>query len=137
MPLIAREAWAERPGGSPRRLPLVRADCAGGERPCPFVTCRYHLWLDVTKRGNVVFNFPDLEPGDLEPSCALDVLEERGALTLEETARALNLTRERVRQIEEMVRRRLAEGLSHWRGEGGVATVAARPETVRDAEEEM
>src|SRR4051812_43658731 len=27
--------------------PLRRADCANGPRPCPLVSCRHHLYLDV------------------------------------------------------------------------------------------
>ena len=27
--------------------PTVRALCQGGERPCPFVSCKHHLYLDV------------------------------------------------------------------------------------------
>src|SRR5262245_43072037 len=26
--------------------PRTRADCVGGERPCPFVSCKHHLYLD-------------------------------------------------------------------------------------------
>lgn len=81
--------------------PRVRADCRdNGLRPCPFVGCRYHLWCDVVPvSGELVVNFPDLEPGELEHSCALDLAEER-EYTLEEVAVLTNLTREMVRQIE-------------------------------------
>ena len=27
--------------------PQTRSDCQGGPRPCPFVSCRHHLYLDV------------------------------------------------------------------------------------------
>lgn len=82
------------------RLPRTRAECTDGPRPCPHVGCRYHLFLDVKpETGNLTMVFPDLEPGDLVHSCALDVAEAGGA-TLEEVGVLLNLTRERVRQIE-------------------------------------
>jgi len=29
--------------------PITRADCAGGQRPCPFVSCKFHLKLDVAQ----------------------------------------------------------------------------------------
>lgn len=32
------------PGTTPRSLPLLRADCVGGPRPCPMVSCRHHLY---------------------------------------------------------------------------------------------
>jgi len=44
-------------------------------------------------------NFPDLEPWELEETCSLDVAD-RGGITLEEVGDILNLTRERVRQVE-------------------------------------
>ena len=69
-------------------------------RPCLYVSCRHHLYLDVNPQtGSVKFNFPDKEVWELGESCALDVAE-RGGSTLEEVAQIMNLTRERIRQIE-------------------------------------
>lgn len=84
-----------------RRRPRARGGCEDVPRPCPFVSCRYHLFLDVLDTGSLKLNFPDLEPWDLPPrqSCALDVAED-SKVTLEELGRLLNLTRERARQIE-------------------------------------
>lgn len=68
--------------------------------------CQYHLYLDVNPTtGSLKLNFPDLEPWELPDTCALDIaervaLEGRGA-TLQEIGEAMNMTRERVRQIEE------------------------------------
>ncbi len=104
--LIAR---AENPGANVRRLPMVRGACASIERPCPYVSCQHHLYLDVDgATGSIKLNFPDLEVDELEHSCALDVAlgtgdpatGQGGGNTLEEIAKILNLTRERVRQIE-------------------------------------
>lgn len=80
--------------------PRTRGDCEAGPRPCPWVGCKYSLYLDVAANGNIKLNHPELEPGDLEHSCALD-LADGGGMTLDEIGRALNLTRERVRQITE------------------------------------
>jgi len=80
--------------------PKTRADCKGGVRPCPFVSCKHHLYLDVSaKTGAIKLNFPDLEPWQLEESCALDVADRDGT-TLENVGRIMNLTRERIRQVE-------------------------------------
>jgi hypothetical protein len=83
--------------------PMSRAECAQGEfadRPCPFVSCKYHLFLDVSERtGAIKLNFPDLEVWDLPESCALDIAD-RGGITLEEVGVIMNLTRERIRQLE-------------------------------------
>lgn len=80
--------------------PTCRGDCAQVERPCPFVGCRHHLYLDVNEAtGSIKLNFPDIEPWELEESCALD-LADAGGLTLEDVGEVMNLTRERIRQIE-------------------------------------
>lgn len=78
--------------------PRSRGECRGGIRPCPFVSCRHHLYLDVNpENGSIKFNFPHLDPWELPVSCALDVAE-NGEHTLEEVGVVVNLTRERVRQ---------------------------------------
>jgi hypothetical protein len=80
--------------------PKTRADCLGGERPCPFVSCKHHLYLDVSARtGAIKLNFPDLEVWEMTETCALDVAD-RGGTTLEEVGAIMNLTRERIRQVE-------------------------------------
>lgn len=80
--------------------PKTRGECVDVPRPCPFVSCRHHLYLDVVGRhGNIKANFPDLEPDELADSCSLDVAED-GPCTLERVGATLNMTRERVRQIE-------------------------------------
>ena len=80
--------------------PRTRGDCAEGPRPCPFVACVHHLYLDVSARtGAIKLNFPDLEPDQLVESCSLDVAGRFGA-SLEEVGTAMNLTRERIRQME-------------------------------------
>jgi hypothetical protein len=80
--------------------PRRRPECIDGPRPCPYVSCKHHLYLDVSARtGAIKLNFPDLEPDELAESCALDIAD-RGGTALEEVGAILNLTRERVRQIE-------------------------------------
>lgn len=79
--------------------PKTRADCAGVQRPCPFLSCRYHLYLDVTPAGGITLNFPDLELHEMAETCALDVAERQGT-TLEHVGSLMNVTRERIRQLE-------------------------------------
>jgi hypothetical protein len=80
--------------------PKQRAECAEGPRPCPYVSCKHHLFIDVSPRtGAIKLNFPDLEVWELGESCALDVAD-RGGTTLEDVGAIMNLTRERIRQVE-------------------------------------
>ena len=80
--------------------PTTREDCRGKVRPCLFVACTYHLYLEVTDKGSIVLNYPQREPWELEETCALDIAEKEDGSTLETIGDYLNLTRERVRQIE-------------------------------------
>lgn len=82
--------------------PRTRGDCIDAPRPCPFVSCKWNLYLDVSPRnGALKLNFPDIEPCEMPPSasCALDVAD-RGGTTLEDLGAIMNLTRERIRQVE-------------------------------------
>jgi hypothetical protein len=83
--------------------PVTREDCVQGTnavRPCPFVSCKHHLALDVSpETGAIKLNFPHLEVWEMDETCALDVAD-RGGVTLEEVGAAMNVTRERARQIE-------------------------------------
>ena len=80
--------------------PKTRSECVDMERPCPFVSCKYHLYVDVHPvRGSIKVNFTDLEVWEMTETCALDIAD-RGGITLEEVGEIMNLTRERVRQVE-------------------------------------
>lgn len=79
--------------------PRFRGDCRDAPRPCPWVGCRHHLFIEISPIGSIKFNYPTLEPWELAESCSLDVAD-RGGMTLEEIGLLTNLTRERVRQIE-------------------------------------
>lgn len=83
-----------------RERPLSRSECPP-YRPCPYVSCRYNLFLDVTRRGRLRLNFPKKDIIELESSCALDVAR-TGPRTLEQIGRIMGgISRERVRQIEQ------------------------------------
>jgi hypothetical protein len=80
--------------------PRTREECVEGPRPCPYVSCKHHLYIDVSPRtGAIKLNFPDLEVWEMGESCALDVAD-RGGTTLEDVGAIMNLTRERIRQVE-------------------------------------
>ena len=81
--------------------PQTRGECSPMmSRPCPFVSCSHHLYLDVNPdTGAIKLNFPHLEVWEMTETCSLDVAD-RGGITLEEVGGILNITRERVRQVE-------------------------------------
>lgn len=108
-------AYWERVAADER--PKTRDDCKNGPRPCHWVSCEHHLFLDVGDlSGSIKYNFPLAPPAipgvpandalDLHQvlawmpeTCALDVAE-RGGVTLEEIGVMLNVSMERARQIE-------------------------------------
>jgi hypothetical protein len=91
-PPLTEEEAGERPAS--------RHECMDMPRPCPFVSCSHHLYLDVNpETGSIKLNFPHLEVWEMAETCSLDVAD-RGGATLEEVGAILNLTRERIRQVE-------------------------------------
>ncbi len=81
--------------------PATRGDCVDGPRPCPYLSCRHHLWLKLSQdqAGNWQkgrHGETTLNPSTME-TCALDVAE-RGASSAE-VGRLLGMDETRVRQI--------------------------------------
>lgn len=85
---IPLDEWFAAP-----HAPAKRAECEDGERPCPFLRCRYHL-------GNV---------GDR--GCALDV-SDRGGITLRECGDLIGLTEDGASKVElaALAKKRTKEG---------------------------
>lgn len=84
--------------------PRTRGDClpggCNGARPCPWVSCKAHLAIDVDERtGSLKLNFPDREVWEMKATCVYDIADE-GGRTLEEAGAVLNIVRERARQLE-------------------------------------
>src|SRR3982751_5403482 len=74
--------------------PTTRDECKSTTRPCPFVSCSHHLYLDVNpESGAIKLNFPHLEVWEMAETCSLDVAD-KGGITLEEGG-VLNLPRGR------------------------------------------
>jgi hypothetical protein len=86
---------------APRR-PTCRDECRTGLRPCPWIGCAWHRYLSVGRNGTIWVNFPNVLPWELEDSCLLDELERAGGeeLTLGRIGELVNLTKERIRQVE-------------------------------------
>lgn len=100
-------------GGNVPERPRTRGDCADGPRPCPWVSCRFHLYLDVKPSGAIRYNRPDIAPDELErmpETCALDVAD-RGGHSFAAIGSLYDLTRERIRQIVERALVRLSPSM--------------------------
>lgn len=91
--------------------PKTRAECVNGPRPCPWVMCRHHLYLEVNpKTGRIRLNFPSKEVWELDQTCSLDVAD-KGSNTLKDVGHVFRFSRERVRQLETLGLNALKERL--------------------------
>lgn len=90
--------------------PPNRSVCEQGVRPCPYVSCRYHLYLDVRGDGVLRVNFPDREADELLASCALDMSED-GPRTLDQVAALMGMSKERARQLESSAMEKIRKAL--------------------------
>ena len=81
------------------RASPTRAACLSGVRPCPWVRCRHHLYLEVRPNGSLHFPFGEVELDELRDTCALDVAD-RGRQSLSATAEAMGLSKASALNIE-------------------------------------
>lgn len=87
--------------------PRTRGQCKDGPRPCPWVGCKHHLYLEIARVGSVKIPHVDkygriLDPWQLSESCVLDVVDENpDGVTLNDVGELFRISRERVRQIED------------------------------------
>lgn len=98
-----------------RVLPESRSECIGGPRPCPLVSCRFHLLLDVASDGrlNRARDFDEnaaesiLDALQAMPeTCALDVAD-RGGSTSKEIGEMIGVRRDTVESMVSNAARRL------------------------------
>lgn len=98
LPVLGNLRWKD---GRRATFPSTRGECEPGVgvRPCPWVRCRHHLYLEVVRRGGVKLLFGEgRELEDLPDTCSLDVAD-AGAQMLSDIAKRMNVVDERVRQI--------------------------------------
>lgn len=94
-------------------LPMTRGECEGGARPCPLVSCRHNVCVDVSSVGTLTVHWlPDEEPD--RPNCALDMAA-AGGLSRDETGLLLGVSRQRVLQLEEQAERKMRAGMRPFR----------------------
>jgi len=88
--------------------PSTRQECPPKDIPCPFVGCKYHLYLDVIpETGTIKLNYPEIEPHQMKVWCVLNFVEQHGSATLQEVGDLLQVTRERIRQVESKAKNKL------------------------------
>jgi hypothetical protein len=137
-PAEAKAAQSNAPANLPMRKPSDDRECENMLRPCPFISCRFHLVVDVLENGALRLNRrirgkrPRLNADETDPmkiqrfmrraakaiaetdpdwSCALDVAR-RGDLLYDEIAEVYALTGERIRQVDTEGRERLREAIT-------------------------
>lgn len=76
-----------------------------------------NLFLEVDEDGIIKENFPGRQVWELEETCALRIAAE-GDHTLERVGELVNLTQERIRQLEETAKAKLQKFARRARGEG-------------------
>lgn len=105
--------------------PETRQDCYNMPRPCPFVGCRYHLYLDIRRSGKIKVNSEHREPEDVDlallgmpNTCALDIAEKNlgTGVTLEEIGGIYGLSRERIRQVQDRALRKMRKHRREFTG---------------------
>ena len=100
------------------RRPQTRGECVNGVRPCPWVSCRMHLYLDVhPSSGTIKFNGPHRDDRvedlfEMSDTCALDVAD-RGESILDASGKILNVTREAIRQLEKKAKAKFRKRADH------------------------
>lgn len=76
--------------------PKKRSECEDGPRPCPWVSCKYNLAIDVKSDGALI-EFPHMLEPEFGSNCCLDHAAE-GGLKLADIGRLYGHSRELIRQ---------------------------------------
>lgn len=78
------------------------------------MSCKHHLAIDVTEHGSITLTKPEVIDGELDAmqeTCALDVADNYPqGLTLDGVGVLMNVSRERIRQIEARATLKLKRG---------------------------
>ena len=112
---MARESAAYPPSinaENPRPKTVAECEDMGTEfNPCPFVSCKWHLYLEVTDKGHLRHNFPGKELWELPHTCLLKAVESGQIEDNVDVGRHMNVHRSRVQQLLKSALPKLKEGL--------------------------
>ena len=97
--------------------PKTYGDCLPGGvnamRPCPWVSCRHHLYLSTVRSGVsqteiIVFADSTKEVWEMAETCSLDVANRDGPLGYKEIAQIMNVSHPNVIATESKAIRRIS-----------------------------
>lgn len=101
------------------RRPTWRSECKDGPRPCPWIACKHNKFIEsIDSAGRIQRRIPGSNPEDIDPtdSCALDqeeqeerVARQKGGLTYQTIGNEFGVSRERIRQIEGKVLKKIRD----------------------------
>ncbi|HET6613632.1 MAG TPA: sigma factor-like helix-turn-helix DNA-binding protein [Kofleriaceae bacterium] len=64
------------------------------------MSCRHHLYLEVTFAGSIKLQYPGREPWEMSETCSLDVADQ-GEHSMSEVGELIGVAKERIRQNED------------------------------------
>lgn len=99
--------------------PRTRRDCKNVPRPCPFVGCRHHLWMELLPSSrDIKPNLSKALPWEMpHASCSLDVADANpNGMTLLDIGRYFKISRERIRQVETIILKQMLSTLGELFG---------------------
>ena len=109
---FSKQADAKKPLPPQPGRPRTRAQChpdAGlpnSCRPCPWIGCKYHLWVDVNSAGTIYLPYGDELPE--RDSCALDVAEKNTEMTCAQIGAKMGFSETLVEHALKRLLRRMA-----------------------------
>tara|TARA_R110000868_G_scaffold252697_2_gene509412 strand:+ start:461 stop:859 length:399 start_codon:yes stop_codon:yes gene_type:complete len=110
---VARHLTVLQSVFAPTELPATYGDCIeqglAVSRPCPHASCVHSLRVEINYRTAIRLRSDRL---NVLYSCALH--ESRQEKTLAEVGERLGVTRERVRQIEQMALEKFKKGMAEY-----------------------
>lgn len=97
------------------KIPNTRGDCINGARPCPHITCKYHLYNDVSEYCQSIAT-PAPMLCNMCETCALDIAEE-GGMSTQQVANLIGVSEWFVRYACNKGMKKMAKRMDHIKGD--------------------
>lgn len=88
-------------GKNKMKSPKKRSECPI-ERPCPWVSCKYHMCFDIKYaygKEKICFYFKENEDWKKKDTCLFDIIKPGEIMTYKEIGSYFGLSKEAIRQI--------------------------------------